>query len=85
MSEFKLNPYRIGFRTFKTAIGMTLGVILAQLLGTQNYASAALLVVLSIKSTKVKSINAAISRLAACFIALLFSYVFLLFCQKIWD
>lgn len=76
MSEFKLNPYRIGFRTFKTAIGMTLGVILAQLLGTQNYASAALLVVLSIKSTKVKSINAAISRLAACFIALLFSYVF---------
>ena len=28
-----LNPYRIGFRTLKTAVGITLGVILAKWIG----------------------------------------------------
>lgn len=35
----KLNPYKIGFRTVKTAVGMTLGVIICKLLGLDNYAS----------------------------------------------
>ena len=29
----KLNPYKIGFRTLKTAVGITLGVILAKWMG----------------------------------------------------
>ncbi|HDM1510711.1 aromatic acid exporter family protein, partial [Staphylococcus aureus] len=37
----KLNPYKIGFRTIKTAVGMTLGVIISKLLGLDNYASSA--------------------------------------------
>ncbi|HHO1329980.1 TPA: aromatic acid exporter family protein, partial [Staphylococcus aureus] len=48
----KLNPYKIGFRTIKTAVGMTLGVIISKLLGLDNYASSAILVVLCIKHTK---------------------------------
>ncbi|MGT2596728.1 aromatic acid exporter family protein [Staphylococcus aureus] len=40
----KLNPYKIGFRTIKTAVGMTLGVIISKLLGLDNYASSAILV-----------------------------------------
>ena len=43
------NPYKIGFRTVKTAVGMTLGVIICKLLGLDNYASSAILVVLCIK------------------------------------
>ena len=48
----KLNPYKIGFRTLKTAVGITLGVILAKWLGLDNYASSAILIVLCIKHTK---------------------------------
>ena len=51
----KLNPYKIGFRTIKTAVGMTLGVIISKLLGLDNYASSAILVVLCIKHIKVHS------------------------------
>ena len=53
----KLNPYKIGFRTIKTAVGMTLGVIISKLLGLDNYASSAILVVLCIKHTKVHSLQ----------------------------
>ena len=30
-----LNPYRIGFRTIKTAVGMALGIIIAKLIGLE--------------------------------------------------
>lgn len=76
MNTFKLKPYRIGFRTIKTAFGMTLGVIIAKMLGLDNYVSAAILVVLCVKNTKVKSVEAALSRLVSCLIAIGFSYLF---------
>ncbi|UBR33213.1 uracil phosphoribosyltransferase [Bacillus sp. SD-4] len=60
----------IGFRTIKTAVGMTLGVIISKLLGLDNYASSAILVVLCIKHTKVHSLQAIISRLVSCFLVL---------------
>ncbi|HEK6104129.1 TPA: aromatic acid exporter family protein [Staphylococcus aureus] len=66
----KLNPYKIGFRTIKTAVGMTLGAIISKLLGLDNYASSAILVVLCIKHTKVHSLQAIISRLVSCFLVL---------------
>ena len=65
-----LNPYRIGFRTIKTAIGMALAMIVAQAIGLQNFASSAILVVLCIKDTKVNSLNAIVSRFVSCFIAI---------------
>lgn len=66
----KLNPYKIGFRTVKTAVGMTLGVIICKLLGLDNYASSAILVVLCIKHTKMHSIQAILSRLVSCLLIL---------------
>ncbi len=46
---------------------MTLGVIISKLLGLDNYASSAILVVLCIKHTKVHSLQAIIPRLVSCF------------------
>ncbi|UEX89117.1 aromatic acid exporter family protein [Staphylococcus ratti] len=78
----RLNPYRIGFRTIKTAVGMALGVIIAKLLGLDNYASSAILVVLCIKDTKMHSVNAIVSRFVSCLIAIGFgSLVFPIFGQ----
>ena len=66
----KLNPYKLGFRTVKTAVGMTLGVIICKLLGLDNYASSAILVVLCIKHTKMHSVQAILSRLVSCLLIL---------------
>ena len=66
----KLNPYKIGSRTVKTAVGMTLGVIICKLLGLDNYASSAILVVLCIKHTKMHSVQAILSRLVSCLLIL---------------
>ncbi|EKU49842.1 aromatic acid exporter family protein [Staphylococcus massiliensis] len=71
----RLNPYRIGFRTIKTAIGMALGVIIAKLIGLDNFASSAILVVLCIKDTKVHSLNAIVSRFISCLIAILLGFL----------
>ncbi|PXA17958.1 aromatic acid exporter family protein, partial [Staphylococcus pseudintermedius] len=49
---------------------MALGVIIAQLLGLDNYASSAILVVLCIKDTKIHSVHAIISRFISCLIAI---------------
>ncbi|UDI78210.1 aromatic acid exporter family protein [Staphylococcus taiwanensis] len=79
----KLNPYKIGFRTLKTAVGITLGVILAKWMGLDNYASSAILIVLSIKHTKVHSVQAIVSRFVSCILILLFgSLVFSLLGQN---
>ncbi|WP_323704800.1 aromatic acid exporter family protein [Mammaliicoccus sp. Dog046] len=72
----QIKPYRIGYRTLKTALGMTLAVILSQLIGLENYASSAILVVLCIKDTRVKSFEAAIYRFIACFIAIMCASLF---------
>ena len=68
----KLNPYKIGFRTLKTAVGITLGVILAKMDRLDNYASSAILIVLCIKHTKVHSVQAIVSRFVSCILILLF-------------
>lgn len=66
----KLNSYKIGFRTLKTAVGITLGVILAKWLGLDNYASSAILIVLCIKHTKMHSVQAIVSRFISCILVL---------------
>lgn len=72
----KIKPYKIGFRTIKTAFGMALGVIICKMLNLDNFASAAILVVLCVKNTKVKSLEAASARFFACLLGIVFSYVF---------
>ncbi|MFB6465896.1 aromatic acid exporter family protein [Cytobacillus sp. Hz8] len=68
--------FKIGYRTIKTALGMTISIMLAQLLGLHNFASAGILTVLCIKVTKLKSIRASWDRILACIIAMIFSSVF---------
>src|SRR5699024_1805124 len=73
----RLNPYRIGFRTIKTAIGMALGIIIAKFIGLDNFASSAILVVLCIKHTKVHSLQSIVSRFVLCLLILIIgSFVF---------
>ncbi|PHK49793.1 aromatic acid exporter family protein [Staphylococcus edaphicus] len=70
-----LNPYRIGFRTIKTAVGMALGIIIAKLMGLDNFASSAILVVLCIKHTKIHSLQAIVSRFVSCLMILIFGSI----------
>ncbi|MEJ7474840.1 aromatic acid exporter family protein, partial [Staphylococcus saprophyticus] len=48
-----------------------LGIIIAKLIGLDNFASSAILVVLCIKHTKVHSLQAIVSRFISCLIILL--------------
>ncbi len=70
-----LKPYRIGYRTVKTALGMTLAIIIAQYLDILNFASAGILVALCIKSSRTKSYEAAFSRLIACVVGMTLSFI----------
>lgn len=60
----------IGIRTLKTGIGAALAMIIASLLGLSYSLSAGIITILSIQSTKRKSIEIAIKRVIATIIAL---------------
>ena len=47
--------FKIGYRTVKTALGTTLAIVLAQLLGLDNFPSAGIITIFCIKATKKKS------------------------------
>ncbi|WP_105992725.1 aromatic acid exporter family protein [Staphylococcus simulans] len=79
----RFNPYKIGFRTIKTAVGMALGIIIAKLIGLDNFSSSAILVVLCIKHTKVHSLQAIVSRFVSCILILIIgSFAFSLLGQS---
>ncbi|MGN5881827.1 aromatic acid exporter family protein [Staphylococcus simulans] len=79
----RFNPYKIGFRTIKTAVGMALGIIIAKLIGLDNFSSSAILVVLCIKHTKVHSLQAIVSRFVSCVLILIIgSFAFSLLGQS---
>lgn len=67
--------FRIGYRTIKTALGTTLAIIIAQLVGLDNFPSAGILTILCIQVTKKKSLKAAWSRFFACVLAMAFSSI----------
>ncbi|WP_168735997.1 aromatic acid exporter family protein [Cohnella fermenti] len=58
--------FKIGFRTIKTAVGVSVSVLLGELIGLQNFASAGILTLLCIQKSRKKSIQAAVSRFFAC-------------------
>jgi len=62
MLEGNLMNLSIGLRTIKTVIGVALAVSIAQFLGMNNYASAGMLAILSIQSTKKQSLVTARNR-----------------------
>lgn len=59
----------------KTALGTTLAIIIAQLAGLDNFASAGILTILCVQVTKKKSLKAAWSRFFACVLGMAFSAI----------
>lgn len=61
----------IGVRTLKTGLGATIAMIIAEIIGLKYMASAGVITILSIQSTKKESVQIAIRRLIATCVALL--------------
>lgn len=80
MIRGKMNPtrlgvtaMRIGFRTIKTALGVSISVLIAQFLQLEYYSAAGILTLLCIQKSRKQSVNAAISRFISCMAGLFFS------------
>ena len=65
--------FKIGYRTIKTALGASIAIIIAQLLGLDNFSSAGIITILCIQVTKKKSVYASWHRFLACLIAMVYS------------
>ncbi|GAA0380403.1 aromatic acid exporter family protein [Bacillus horti] len=70
------NPFRIGFRTIKTAVGVALAISLAQYFQLEFYVSAGIITILCIQATKRSSVRSSLSRFAACLIGIVLSIIF---------
>ena len=66
-----LYMFTIGSRTVKTAIGAMIALVIAQVLSLENTATAAVITLLSVQSTKRRSIQIAWQRFAACILGIL--------------
>jgi len=72
----ELKPFRIGYRTLKTAVGASISMLLAMFLDLDHYSSAFILTVLCIRPTKRKSVRAVYSRVIASIIGVIFAFAF---------
>ncbi|GAA4829861.1 aromatic acid exporter family protein [Paenibacillus vulneris] len=68
-----MTKMKIGFRTLKTAVGVSISILLAQLLQLEYYSAAGILTLLCIQKSRKQSTQAVVSRLFACLSSLLFS------------
>ncbi|MDX8364323.1 aromatic acid exporter family protein [Cytobacillus sp. IB215665] len=68
--------FKIGYRTLKTALGITTSMALANFLQLENYISAGIITVLCIQSTKKESVLSSIDRFLACVVGIVFAFVF---------
>lgn len=66
---------KIGFRTLKTALGVSISVFIAQSLQLQYFTAAGILTLLCIQKSRKQSVKAALSRLFACVLSLFLSSV----------
>lgn len=66
---------KIGFRTVKTALGVSISVFLAQTLQLQYFTAAGILTLLCIQKSRKQSLKAALSRLFACLSSLFLSSI----------
>ena len=71
-----MKKFSIGYRTLKSAVGAAVSIAIAQFLGLQFYASAGMLTILSVQTTKKKSLYAVYSRVVATLIGLLLAFIF---------
>ncbi|MUV39700.1 uncharacterized protein JNUCC1_03584 [Lentibacillus sp. JNUCC-1] len=67
---------KIGYRTIKTALGTPVAILIAQLFGVSNVATAGILTILCIQPSRKKSMLSAWDRFLACILATLFSALF---------
>lgn len=72
----KLKKYKIGYRTFKTAVAVSIGISIAQFFHLDFYVSSAIITILCVQNSKKKSLHSALSRFIACMLAIPFSYIF---------
>lgn len=68
--------FKIGYRTIKTALGVTIAIWIASFFELEYYTSAGIITILCIQSTKKKSIQSSWSRFIACAIVIFFSFLF---------
>ncbi|AST92420.1 aromatic acid exporter family protein [Sutcliffiella cohnii] len=68
-----MKKFKIGYRTAKTALGVTLAIFIAQFFELEFFTSAGILTILCIQATKMKSIISAKSRFIACTLSLFVS------------
>ena len=71
-----LKKYKIGYRTFKTAVAVSIGISIAQFLHLDFYVSSAIITILCVQNSKKKSLHSTFSRFIACMLAIPFSYIF---------
>ncbi|MEZ2718061.1 aromatic acid exporter family protein [Niallia circulans] len=71
-----LKKYKIGYRTFKTAVAVSIGITIAQFFHLDFYVSSAIITILCVQNSKKKSLHSAFSRFIACMLAIPFSYIF---------
>ncbi|WP_248925112.1 aromatic acid exporter family protein [Paenibacillus hamazuiensis] len=64
---------RIGFRTIKTAFGVSISIMIAQFLQLEYYSAAGILTLLCIQKSRKQSAHAAVSRFIACMAGMFFS------------
>lgn len=66
---------KIGYRTIKTAVGVPISIMIAQLFGITNAVSAGILTILCIQPSRKRSFRTAWQRFSACIIGTVFSVV----------
>ncbi len=71
-----MKKFTIGYRTLKTAIGAALAIAIAQYIDLQFYTAAGILTILSVQSTKKKSLHAVYTRIVASLIGMLLVFLF---------
>ncbi|MFC6227620.1 aromatic acid exporter family protein [Paenibacillus allorhizosphaerae] len=66
---------KIGFRTIKTAVGVSISILLAQTLQLEYYSAAGILTLLCIQKSRKQSVHAVVSRFFACLAGLVASTI----------
>ena len=79
----KIKRFSIGYRTLKTAVGIAVAIGIASFLDLEYYTSAGILTILSIQTTKRKSVHAIYTRVAAGLLSLLLSYILFSISRKV--
>lgn len=72
----KIKNYKIGYRTVKTALAVSIGITIAQLCQLDFFVSSAIITILCVQNSKKKSLDSAFARFVACMLAIPFSFVF---------